>query len=202
MQPPKTLLVETVKNTVRSNHPKTVEDLARLISASETVYEDEFETALNEAVSMGAFELREPSRRIATALEYVSTVTVSGWFWLTIIFTTCAILGMTFIPDAFPANIIRLVSGCVFVLYLPGFTLAELLFPEKKSLSSLERFALNIGLSIALVLFIGLILNYLALGIGFAQIVVSLSLFVLSFTVLAAVRKYIILRESSKAASP
>jgi len=183
-----------VKNTVRAHHPRTVESLARLVSISEYVYQDEFETALIEAAREGAFELKEPSRRTETAWNYLRTITVSGWFWATMVLAFCAILSVTLPPDLFPISIVRWVLGSVLVLYLPGFTLVELLFPERKSLNSLERFALSIGLSLVVVMLIGLMLNFLPWGIRFAPIIASLSLFVLSFAVLAAVRKYMILR--------
>jgi hypothetical protein len=184
-----------------TNHPRTVRDLARQISLHEAVYEDEFEAALKEAVSEGAFELKEPSRNTETAGGYLSKVTVSGWLWATIILTTWAVTSATLIPDIFPINIIRWVLGSVFVLYLPGFSLAELLFPERTSLDGLERFALSVGLSLAIVMFVGLILNYLPWGIRFTPIIVSLSLFVLSFAAFAAARKLMIVRGASKAVS-
>ena len=197
IQSPNTSLVETVKRTVRANHPRTVKDLARLVSPHEDVYEDEFEAALKEAVNQGAFELKEPSRNTETARHYLSTVTVSGWLWATMILVACAVTSATLIPDIFPVNMIRWVLGSLFVLYLPGFTLVELLFPEGTSLDGLERFALSVGLSLAIVMFDGLILNYLPWGIRSTPIIVSLSLFVVSFAAFAAVRKYMILRGTS-----
>jgi uncharacterized membrane protein len=179
-----------VKTTVRTRHPLTVEDLARLISLSEQVYEDEFEAALKQAVSEGAFDLREPPRNMQNFWDYFSTITVSGWFWATITLASCAVLAVILVPDMFPISIMRWVLGSVFVLYLPGFTLTELLFPERNSLDSLERFALSVGLSLVVVIFIGLILNYLPWGIRFTPIIVSIFLFVLSFATLAAARKY------------
>jgi uncharacterized membrane protein len=47
-----------------------------------------------------------------------------------------------------------------------------------------------VGLSLVVVIFIGLILNYLPWGIRFTPIIVSIFLFVLSFATLAAARKY------------
>ena len=192
---PKPSLRDVVRNTIRSEHPKTVAELAQLVSADGTVYEDEFMAALKEAVSEGGIELQEPSYKLESALDYLFTITISGWFWATMILAVSAILSVAFVPDAFPVNVIRWVLGSVFVLYLPGYTLIQFLFSEKKELDSLERFALSVGLSLAVVPLIGLILNYLPWGIRLAPITVSLSLFVVSFAILAAARKYISLRE-------
>jgi len=192
---PKPSLRDVVRNTIRSEHPKTVAELAQLVSADGTVYEDEFMAALKEAVSEGGIELKQTSYNLESALDYLFTITISGWFWATMILAVSAILSVAFVPDAFPVNVIRWVLGSVFVLYLPGYTLIQFLFSEKKELDSLERFALSVGLSLAVVPLIGLILNYLPWGIRLAPITVSLSLFVVSFAILAAARKYINLRE-------
>ena len=192
---PKPSLRDVVRNTIRSEHPKTVAELAQLVSADGTVYEDEFMAALKEAVSEGGIELQEPSYKLESALDYLFTITISGWFWATMILAVSAILSVAFVPDAFPVNVIRWVLGSVFVLYLPGYTLIQFLFAEKKELDSLERFALSVGLSLAVVPLIGLILNYLPWGIRLEPITISLSLFVVSFAILAAARKYISLRE-------
>ena len=192
---PKPSLRDVVRNTIRSEHPKTVAELAQLVSADGTVYEDEFMAALKEAVSEGGIELQEPSYKLESALDYLFTITISGWFWATMILAVSAILSVAFVPDAFPVNVIRWVLGSVFVLYLPGYTLIQFLFSEKKELDSLERFALSVGLSLAVVPLIGLILNYLPWGIRLEPITISLSLFVVSFAILAAARKYISLRE-------
>jgi len=192
---PKPSLRDVVRNTIRSEHPKTVAELAQLVSADGTVYEDEFMAALKEAVSEGGIELKQTSYNLESALDYLFTITISGWFWATMILAVSAILSVAFVPDVFPVNVIRWVLGSVFVLYLPGYTLIQFLFSEKKELDSLERFALSVGLSLAVVPLIGLILNYLPWGIRLAPITVSLSLFVVSFAILAAARKYISLRE-------
>jgi uncharacterized membrane protein len=51
------------------------------------------------------------------------------------------------------------------VLFFPGYVFITALFPEKKELDNLERLALSLGLSIAIVPLIGLLLNYTPWGI-------------------------------------
>ncbi|MEM1745096.1 MAG: DUF1616 domain-containing protein, partial [Candidatus Nezhaarchaeales archaeon] len=64
----------------------------------------------------------------------------------------------------------------------------------------LERLALSIGLSLALVPLVGLILNYTPWGIRLDPIMVSLSLLTLGLLFIASVRKYglLSLREALK----
>ena len=192
---PKPPLRKIVRNTIKNKHPKTVAELAQLVSADATVNEDEFRAALKDVISEGEIELKEPSYNLESALDYLFTITISGWFWATIILAGAAILSVTFVPDLFPVNAIRWVLGSVFVLYLPGYTLIQFLFSERKELDGLERFALSVGLSLAVVPLIGLILNYLPWGIRLAPITISLALFVLSFAILAATRKYMSIRQ-------
>jgi hypothetical protein len=192
---PKPPLREIVRNTIKNKHPQTIAELAQLVSADATVNEDEFRAALKDVISEGGIELKEPSYNLESALDYLFTITISGWFWATIILAGAAILSVAFVPDLYPVNAIRWVLGSVFVLYLPGYTLMQFLFSERKELDSLERFALSVGLSLAVVPLIGLILNYLPWGIRLTPITISLTLFVLSFAILAATRKYMSIRQ-------
>lgn len=89
---------------------------------------------------------------------------------------------------------LRYIFGSLFVLYLPGAALIELLYPKPSDLSQLERLALSIGLSLALVPLVGLILNYTPWGIRLDPIVISLSMLTLAFGLGAVVRKFLLLK--------
>jgi uncharacterized membrane protein len=87
------------------------------------------------------------------------------------------------------ASILRAVVGFPFVLFLPGYTLLAVLFPKNDDLDGIERIALSIGLSICVVVFIGLGLNFTPWGIRLGPIIMALSAFMLIMTALAAVRR-------------
>jgi len=72
---------------------------------------------------------------------------------------------------------VRVVLTVPVILFIPGYVLIAALFPEKQSIDGIERFALSIGLSIAVVPLIGLLLNYTPFGIRLNPIVISLVLF-------------------------
>ena len=55
-------------------------------------------------------------------------------------------------------------SSILGVLFLPGFTLIKTLFPTRE-IDNIERTALSIGMSLALVPLVGLLLNYTPWGI-------------------------------------
>jgi uncharacterized membrane protein len=67
--------------------------------------------------------------------------------------------------------------------------LIEALYPRREDLESLERLALSIGLSLAIVPLIGLFLNYTPWGIRLAPITISLATFTEAMAI-AANEKY------------
>ncbi len=183
-------LKDVVKNIIKTRHPKNVAQLAQLVSADATVDEDDFIVELKSLVNEGAIELREPSYNMNSITDYLLTITVSAWFWATMMLSAAALLSIVFVPDLFPISIIRWVLGSIFVLYLPGSMLVQVFFPGKKDFDDLERFALGVGLSIIVSPLIGLILNYLPWGIRFAPVTAALTMVVILFALLALARKY------------
>jgi len=67
----------------------------------------------------------------------------------------------------------RAVLGFPLVLFAPGYVLVSALFPKEDELDGIERLALSIGLSICVVVFIGLGLNYTPWGIRLKPILLS-----------------------------
>jgi uncharacterized membrane protein len=85
---------------------------------------------------------------------------------------------------------VRWLLGSVFVLFVPGYVTVEALFPKARELDGIERFALSVGLSLALVPLIGLLLNYTPWGIRLDPIVVSLTMFTLTLATVGLLRKF------------
>ena len=184
-----------IEDTLRSKRPATVGQLAQLLIAENALDEAEFVETVKDLARDGSFVLQEPSYKIDTVLDYLFTLTLSGWFWSTLAVTALALLSVTLIPDLFPLNTFRWVLGSIFVLYLPGYTLLQFLFPKRSEFDALERFALSIGVSLAIVPLIGLLLNYTPWGIRLAPITASLGIFTIATAVVAATRKYMEIRE-------
>lgn len=86
------------------------------------------------------------------------------------------------------------------VLFLPGYSLVEALYPGEGELSPLERLALSIGLSLALVPLTGLILNYTPWGIRLNSTVTALATLITLLLLASAYRKFTLmkLRASAK----
>lgn len=90
----------------------------------------------------------------------------------------------------FPSGVLRVILGLPFILLFPGYTLIVALFPRKTDLGGIERVALSLGLSIAVVLLIGVILNYTPWGIRLYPILASITTFILTTSAIAWYRRF------------
>ena len=96
----------------------------------------------------------------------------SLWFWATLgaVALSLALISAT----SGAALYLRYAFGSALVLFIPGYSLIEALYP-KRELDELTRLALSIGLSLALVPLIGLVLNYTPWGIRLLPISISIA---------------------------
>ena len=84
-----------------------------------------------------------------------------------------------------PSNILRIILGVPFLLFFPGYALMTALFIKKEGLDGIERVLLTLVMSIVIVLFLGLILNYTPWGIMSEPILYSTALFILITSIIA-----------------
>lgn len=112
------------------------------------------------------------------------------WFWIVFGLSMLASVMVFVVPEgAFPLVYARYVFGSVFVLFLPGYSLIRALFGSKE-LDDIERFALSVGLSLALVPMASLLLNYTPWGIRTTPVTFCLLALTLVFASAAVVRDY------------
>ena len=102
------------------------------------------------------------------------------------------------IPSLEPLHIIL---GLPFVLFLPGYALMAALFPRKDDVDAIERIAISLGLSIAVVPLIGLALNYSPWGVRFDPVLVASALFIVSTAAVALYRRRTLAPEEEFAVS-
>jgi len=88
-----------------------------------------------------------------------------------------------------PTSFVRMLIGVPFALFFPGYALVCALFPSNHEVDGIERFALSIGLSLALVPLIGLLLNYTPFGIRLYPVLASLFMFTFLMSVTARYRR-------------
>ncbi|KKH49594.1 hypothetical protein EO95_14950 [Methanosarcina sp. 1.H.T.1A.1] len=105
------------------------------------------------------------------------------------------VVGLVVLTDIFvlipvlSESFIRIVLGLPLVLFLPGYALVALLFPTKTGLEGIERAALSVGMSVAIVPLIGLVLNNTSFGIKEVPLLASLSVFIILACAAAYVRR-------------
>lgn len=160
--------------------------------------EDEFVEAVKALVRERTIVLETPDYGVVTFLDYLFSFTLSGWLWALLAITLISLIVILSTPDNLPLSLPRWVMGSIFVLLLPGYSVLQLLFPKGSELDGLERFALDIGLSLAVVPLVGLILNFTPWGLRFLPIVASLACFTVAVSVGAAVRNYMAVRTQAE----
>ena len=147
-----------------------------------------------DAILSGLIDLASEKKvriQVKTPFQKISSFALaptSYWYWGGVI---AAILSLGFVfATSGIALYARYALGGLLVLFLPGFSLIELLYAKKNELDDLTRFVLSIGLSLALVIITGLILNYTPFGIRLVPVAVSLSFVTILFLTIALKRKY------------
>ncbi|MEZ0290291.1 MAG: DUF1616 domain-containing protein [Sulfolobales archaeon] len=144
-------------------------------------------------VSRGELVIEDPDPP-SRFIDYVKRLDYSLWMWTVLILT---ILTIVLVYTTSYINVLtplRYVLGTLYVLLLPGYSIVEALYPGERDLRPLERVALSIGLSLAVVPLVGLILNYTPWGIRLEPVVFSLAMLIISMTLTASYRKYILLK--------
>ena len=175
---------------VKEKNPENVKQLIKLVKEKFPLSEQQILQRIlylqeNEKICLKPNQTPTPQKLTA----YLGS-SQAYWYWITIILTSTTVLLVFTIPEnAFPLVYARYILGSIFVLWLPGYTFIKALFPEKE-LDSVERAALSIGMSIALVPIIGLLLNYTTWGIRLTPITISLLALTLTFATAAIIREH------------
>lgn len=84
---------------------------------------------------------------------------------------------------------VRIVLGLPLAIFAPGYSLIGVLFPRKNDISGIERFALSSILSPVVVSLLGLALNYTSFGVRLAPVLVVLSTFTISLSLVTWFRR-------------
>jgi hypothetical protein len=190
-------LTETILNIVKEKKPDTVKQLTSLVKEKLAIDERKIIDRVLKLQSEGKIKL---SKQSVTVPPEFSVYLVTGqalWYWITVATAAVTVLTVFAIPeDFYPWVYIRYVLGTIFVLWLPGYTFIKALFPthlpiltSREDLDTIERIALSVGMSLALVPIVGLLLNYTPWGIRLTPIVLSLLALTLVLATVALVRE-------------
>jgi hypothetical protein len=174
-----------------NSHPmtrKSILEKVEEISVMDNITLEKSVILIHERVSLGEIRIIDPNPP-TIFIEYFASL-YSTWFWL--VFTVLVLMSLTIyvLPQVPPFTWIRVGLGFLTSLYLPGYTFVEALYPQKPELEDLERFALGVGLSLALTPLVGFVLNYTPWGIRLYSITVSITILTLLFGIIGIYRKF------------
>jgi uncharacterized membrane protein len=110
------------------------------------------------------------------------------WLAIVLLFTVLTLLA-TYLVQTEPLIYIRYALSFVFIVFLPGYCLVNILFLGKNRIDLIESLVLSIALSFGLAGLTGLFLGLSPVGINFQSITVSLSVIVVALSVIAFIRK-------------
>jgi hypothetical protein len=188
------LILETVENS----KPSTVQKLVGLVKERNELPEQRIMEHVLNLQSEGKLTFKEnPTELSETAGSFLFS-NHALWYWITTILVIVSAASVFTIPeDAFPIVYARYILGSLFVLFFPGYSFIKALFPKEvpfktrsEELDNIERIALSIGMSLALVPITGLLLNYTPWGIRTTPITLSLLALTVGFATAAIIREY------------
>lgn len=194
----------TILKAVQEQKPETTHQLIRLVHDKlPDTTKQQILDAIAKLQEQGKLQLTKQATYTPTSLSAYLKTSKATWYWTTLALTLASITAIFAIPeDLQPYIVIRYVLGTIFILWLPGYTFIKALFPQTQlpkpatglthtvqNLDTIERIALSIGLSLALVPIVGLLLNYTPWGIRLAPITLSLTALTLTFATAALLRE-------------
>jgi len=183
-------LKEHILQTVKHKHPETVQRLVELVRQQHPLPQQEIMTHILDLQNQGKLALKENAASIPLTLKGYLASPHSYWYWTIValaIATTAAVF--TIQENAYPIVYARYLLGSIFVLLLPGYSFVKALFPTKE-IDSIERAALSVGMSLALVPITGLLLNYTPWGLRITPVTLSLLALTTVFATAAILREH------------
>lgn len=198
-------LAQTILQLSKEEKPETVEQLVKATKEKLQTPEKEAVKTILKLQSEGKIKLTQQPQKHQHLAAYVKTG-AALWYWTTIALSITTAAVVFLIPEnLYPWIYARYVLGTIFILWLPGYTFIKALFPQsrhpkttEKNLDPIERVALSLGLSLALVPMIGLLLNYTPWGIRLTPIVLSLLGLTITFATAAILREHQIQTKNTK----
>jgi hypothetical protein len=181
------LLQQRILTSVAMHKSFRVKDLVVELqhTYSESLSIEEIQNAVRKLESEKKITLHGPGTK-GHFFHYVMRSYNGLSLWLTTA-ATCLIMALVFLlPNIEPWSYVRMITGAVFVLFIPGNALVQLLFAHR-NMEQAEQMVLSVGLSITLICIIGLMLKYILSALTVESAVISISM--LSITI-SAVANY------------
>jgi hypothetical protein len=199
-------LSQTIIKTINERKPQNAKQLINFVKERLPITEEKVLEAILKLQNQGTVKLENQPLPASPKLATYMKTGQALWYWATIAIATITVAIVFTVPEAFyPWSYLRNALGTIFVLWLPGYTFMKALFPlhvpiklSTENLDNIERVALSLGMSLALVPIIGLLLNYTPWGIRLTPLVLSLFALTLVFATAAVIRENQIKKQTWK----
>jgi len=186
-------LDQSIIKILSDERPKTVKQLIKLVQLKNDLPEQEIMERILLLQDKRKIVLRDQLPNSFTLKNYLLSIHA---YWYIIIVALAATTSTIILANLENAPIIgnifvyaRYLLGSIFVLFLPGYSFIKALFPVKE-IDNVERAALSIGMSLAIVAINALILNYTPWGIRTTPITLSLLALTTIFATAAIIREH------------
>lgn len=153
-----------VQEILQEQQPETIRGLVTSLQQQFEVPKKQSIEVIQAMLAEEKFAIRKPELPPPrTLMDYVKHPHYR-WDALLVLGPTVAIIPIVTLSEDVSEltvlSLIRAILGLFFLLFVTGFSLTSLLFPYAEDLDEIERMALSMGLSLALTIIVGLILNY------------------------------------------
>ncbi len=180
---------DAIIRVVKEKKPETVRELVCLVKEGFQLPDEHIVDRILRLKESGRILVKSQESQPETLAAYLRTGE-ANWYWVVLITTLIATLTIFLIPESsFPFVYARYVLAAVFVLWLPGYTFVKALFLGRE-FDSIDRVALSFGLSLALILPVGILLNYSPWGLRLVPITLSLCTVSVVFATVAILREH------------
>ena len=177
-------------DVIKSKGPPTREEAVKLGRRNSGESEEAIDERILRLERQGKILLSKNLVAFPSSLKVYFWSEWAAWFWLVVGVAVGAAIMVFAVPDGSnPLIYARNFVGGVFVLFLPGYSLLRALFGARE-MDAVERLALSVGLSLALVAIVGLLLNYTPWGIRVVPVTLSLLSVTIAFASAAVFREY------------
>jgi len=193
-----TQITDYITDVVKNKKPVTIYELIQVVQQKYPLTQIELTDIILQMETEHKINFSKATKTQPAAKKLYVTSKNTLWFWSTIALAIAAVVAVFIIPeDTYPLTYLRQVVTTIFLVLLPGYAFLKVLYPKKiprptstENLDMMERMALSIGLSIALVAINGLVFNYTSWGIRLTPITLSLFVMTIIFASIGVFREY------------
>jgi uncharacterized membrane protein len=183
-------LTTIILKVINEKKPRSVKHLINILQENSDFQEEDLLFQIIKLKDDGIVQLETDTS--ASVFNLASSL----WYLLTIAFGAIAVLlVITISQNSYPWIYARIVFGLIFIFFLPGYALLRALFPvtvqdaSLRSIETIEKTAMSIALSIALVSIVGLALYYSPFQLSLNAVVVSVFVLASFFATAGLLRK-------------